>query len=308
MTMTIDQMIQGTKRLATTPQNQLLLSPQALLDIADRNLNDAVLPEIDAVNQEFFVTKTTTQIVSGTSEYAIPTRAMGRKLREIKLVNSSGGRFDFPMVPIEREHLYRANGIPFGFFFYGDKVKLVPEPATSGFQIEFWWFLPPGIPIFTSSAAKVVSVVGDDVTVSTVPGSLTVGATVDFVEGSPGNSYLGLGKEILSIAGNTLSFDVGAVPTDLTTGDYLCPEGYSCIVQLPKIAAYYWQSLNAKEMLFSLGDFEGYERLAGIADKQLKNMQRMLEPRIEGEPTVIINDRGLVRGPRRGIYSGWFLY
>lgn len=306
MTMTVDEFVQGVKRLATTPANQVLLNPQAILNIADRNLNDTVLPDIDAVNQEFFVTRTTTPIVSGTSEYAIPTRALGRKLREIKIIDPSGGRYDFPMVSIEREHLYRSSGIPFGFYFYGDRVKLVPEPSTSDYQIEFWWFLPPGIPVFVSSCARVVSFAGDDVTVANLPSNITVGSSIDFVEGVPGNSYLSIGKEILTVLGNTLTFAAGDVPTGLRTGDYICPEGYSSIVQLPRIGAYYWQTLTAKEILFSVGDFDGFEKLAKIAENQLKNLQKMLEPRIEGEPQVIINDRGLLRGGRRGIYSGWF--
>lgn len=308
MTITVDQFVSGVERLCTSPANQIRFNSQAILNIADRNLNDTVLPDIDAVNQEFFVTKTTTPILEGVIEYAIPTRALGRKLREIKLVNPSGGKADFPMIAIEREQLYRSNATPFGFYFYGDRVCMVPTPNGDGYSIEFWWFLPPGIPIMTTSASRVVSVAGDDVTVSAVPSSITTGAVIDFIQGTPGNGYLDISKTIASIAGNVITFTTGDVPTTLAAGDYISPEGYSPICQLPRIGVYYWQTLTAMELLCSLGDFDAYDRLEKVSKRQLINMNKLLEPRIEGESQVIINDQGFGRRGRRSFSSGWYGY
>lgn len=62
------------------------------------------------------------------------------------------------------------------------------------------------------------------------------------------------------------------------------------------------------ELLFSLGDFDAYDRLEKVSKRQLINMNKLLEPRIEGESQVIINDQGFGRRGRRSFSSGWYGY
>lgn len=309
MTITTSEFLDDLKRLITIPANQSRFTDTDFLAFAHRKQMDTVVPVIDSLMQEFFVVRTETPILAGQTNYAIPSRALGRKLREVKIVGPSGGRSDFPKIAIEREQFFRASGTPFGWYFMGDHIEVVPVPTASGFSLQLWWFVPPGKPVATISAAQVLSVtygvLTDDVVVSSVPADLVTGSVVDFIQGISGNGYLGLDKTIQNIVGTTFSFNPGDVPTSLVAGDYLSLSGTSPVLQIPDSAEPYLVTLTAMEILQAIGDFEGRDALKETREDENKNLKLLLEPRVEGEATPIINDYGFVGGPRRGLWGLW---
>lgn len=309
MTFTSNEFLDDLKRLITIPANQSRFTDTDFLAFTFRKLQDTVVPVIDSLEQEFFVVRSTVPIVSGQTNYPIPTRALGRKLREVKIIGPSGGRSDFPKVAIEREQFYRASGTPFGWFFMGDHLEIVPVPTALGFSLQLWWFVPPGKPVLTTSAAQVQSVtygpLTDDVTVTALPTNFVAGTVIDFIAGMSGNAYLGLDKTILADAPNTLTFTLGDVPTDLAPGDWISVSGTSPVLQIPDPAEPYLVTLTAMEILQAIGDFEGRDALKETREMQDKNLKLLLEPRVEGEATPIINDYGFIGGPRRGLWGLW---
>ena len=102
-----------------------------------------------------------------------------------------------------------------------------------------------------------------------------------------------------------LSFTLGEVPTNLAPGDIIALSGQSPVVQLPDQAEPYLVTLTAMEMLQAIGDFEGRDNLKETRDNQDRNLKLLLEPRVEGEATPIINDYGFTGGPRRGLWNLW---
>lgn len=305
MTTTTDEFVADVKRLITMPSNQSRFTNADILAFGNRKMQDTVVPMIDSLQQEFFVTTSDVPILSGVDQYSIPPRALGRKLRDFKIIGPSGGRADFPKIAVEREQFYRAAGTPFGFYFFGDRYKIVPVPQADGYSAQLWWFLGPGKFIPVSEAAVVVSVMGDDVTVAGVPSVITNGATVDFIQGVSGNSSYSIDKVITGIAGSVISFGVGEVPLDIAAGDYISLAQTAPVVQIPDPAEPYLVTLTAMEILQAIGDFEGRDALKETRDLQDKNIKMLLEPRVEGEATPIINDYGFVGGPRRGLWGLW---
>jgi hypothetical protein len=312
MTITTTQFLASVQRLIIAPSNQTLYDDADFFAIGDRKMNDTIVPLIDSLNGDWFVRTTEVQMVENQAEYRLPVRAMGRKLREVKIRNSANIRFDFPKISIEREQIYQVNGIPFGFYFKGDRFVVVPVPTTTQYSIQYWYFLGPSAMIPYTDAAIVTGVSGDDVTVSSVPSTLTVGTDVDFIQGSSGNQCLGIDVEITNIAGNTISFGADTVPTDLESGDFISVAGTSPVLQIPDQAVPLLTTLTAMDVLQGLSDFEGYDRLFKIAYGEGKNpgqfemLKLLLQPRIEGEATKIINDFGLVNRGWRGRWWGYY--
>lgn len=310
MTVTTTQFLASVQRLITEPSNQSLLNDADFFAIGDRKMQDTLVPLIDSLNGEFFVRTTDIDMVIDQNEYRLPTRALARKLREVKLRNSSNIRFDFPKISIEREQLYQVNGVPFGFYFKGDRFVVVPTPTTDQFTIQYWYFLGPGSMIPYADAAIVTGISGDDVTVSSVPTAITTGSVIDFIQGTSGNSCIEIDKTITNVAGNTITFATGVVPTDLEAGDFISIAGTSPVLQIPDPAVPFLVTLTAMDVLQALSDFEGYDRLFQIAygngrdPGQYQNIKLLLEPRIEGEATKIINDYGLLNRGWRGRWRG----
>lgn len=304
MTITCDEFLTAVKRLITTPANQALLQDEDFFAIATDRMRDTMIPLIDSVDQDYFVTKTSFPIVENEGDYDIPPRAIGRKLREIKIFNAEGIRGDFPKIAIEREHLYRSAAIPFGFHFYGDRIQLVPIPSAAGYSIQLWWFLSPGKLVSTDSAGVVTGISGDDVTVASLPNTFTTGRRMDFIQGVSGNRYLSIDQQITNIAGSTISFGAGLVPTTLVIGDYVTLAGESPVLQIPDEAVPYLQTLTAYDALYTISDYEGQDRLKDKMKQQKESLLSLIQPRITGEPETIINDRGLLRGRLRRNFSG----
>lgn len=305
MGVTTDQFLSDVKQLITLPANQTRFTNTVMYSFGNRKMQDTVIPVIHSLNQEFWLTRTLLDITANVVQYPIPKRAMGRKFREVKIRNPNNNRSNLPQIAIEREQFYRASSVPAGFFMYGDKIEIVPTPTVDGYQLQLWWFLPPGLMVPVADAAVVQSVSGNDVTVDSVPDTLAIGTDIDFVEGISGNSYLAIDKEIINIAGNTITFTSGDVPDDLAAGDYITVAGTSPVLQIPDVAVPYLVTLTAMELLQAMSDYEGMDRLRETRDEQKKNVMLVLEPRVEGEPIPLINDYGFVGGPRRGLWSAW---
>lgn len=289
------------------PASQVLMNDTDILAIADYVTRSKVVPLIKSVRQDYFVVSARTQLVTNQVTYDIPSRALARTLRDLKLVDSSGNRRDMALIALEDEHLFRTGTLPVGFYFKGDKVAIVPKPTDSNYGIELWWEMPPSKLVSVSSAAIVQSVVGDDVTVNGIPSGFNTGVLVDFIKGISGNSTIDYDIAITNIAGNTISFGAGLVPPSLVPGDYISLAETTPVLQLPNEAEPYLETTTAKQVLKAIGDYEGSDRLNEDEEKEATNLKILLEPRIEGEATKIINRRSLVRGWRgRFLTSGYY--
>lgn len=298
MAKTVDRLLSGIKRRAIVPSSQPLLDDDDILEMSDDVVEEEIVPLIMSVRQDFFVAIESTDIVADQSAYDIPYRAIGRTLRDLKLYDGTNYR-DMTLVALEDEHTFSSGQTPHSFYFRGDKVVIVPEPAsalTDGLQ--FWYNLAPSRHVVVADAATVVSSTTTTVTVDAVPDTITTGTDVDFIVGKSGNSIRAMDKAVTNATATVLTFASGDIPTDLVAGDYVSVAQTTPVVQLPNEVANLLETLTAKRILNALGDFEGAAALDKEADKATKAVKVMLEPRIVGENTVIINRRGLLRGSR----------
>jgi hypothetical protein len=202
-------------------------------------------------------------------------------------------------------NLYINSTVISGFFFKNDKISLVPAvPSnTTGTSLKIWYRLSPSKLISASECATVTAInydTGgfDQVTVASIPTFATTGALADFVAKKSGNAIRGFDKTIQNVSGNVLYFSVGDVPSDLSVGDYVTPAEFSPVLNsIPNEAIGLVRSHVCYRVLSAIGDHEG----AAIIFKQdipaeTKDFNSIMSPRIDGEPTILINRRSLVRG------------
>ncbi len=288
------------------PASQVLMNDADILAIADYVTKSKVVPLIKSVRQEFFVVTSREALVANKDLYDIPYRALARTLRDLKLVDSSDNKSDIVLIPVEDEHMYRAGTLPAGFYFKGDKIAIVPKPQSTAYSLEKWWEMPPSKLVQSANAAVVQTVVGDNVTVSSVPASITTGSLVDFVKGVSGNSTVAYDLLVTNIAGNTISFGSGVVADFLVPGDYISVAQTTPVLQIPNEAEPYLETCAGIQVLKAIGDYEGADRLSADEKDEATNLKILLEPRIEGEGVKIVNRRSLVRGWRgQSMTSGY---
>jgi hypothetical protein len=131
---------------------------------------------------------------------------------------------------------------------------------------------------------------------------------MDFVQGETGNRYVAIDLPSTNIAANTFTFATGSIPSDLQVGDYMTLSGESPVLQIPEEAKPYLQTCTAYDALYSISDFEGQKALEAKMKDQREMLLKLLEPRVEGEAEIIINDRGLLRNNRMGRRNMGYLW
>lgn len=306
MAKTADRLLQGLKRRVIIPSSQPLMSDSDMLAMADDVIASQMVPMLKSTRQEFFVISTTTDTVASTSAYDIPYRAAGRTIRDLKMIDSSGSRRDMVLIAPEDSHLYTDTGRPFGFYFKGDKLILVPTPTDATDDLEIWYELMPSSLVTLANASTVTSATTTVVTVNQVPSGIDANVTVDFIQGRSGNTLLSMDVTVQSVSPTTITFASGAVPTGLGAGDYIALSQQSPVIMLPDECYPLLETLTSIRILEAIGDFEGADRLQEAAKNERKDLGKLLEPRVTGENTKIVNRSGLLRGHRLNYRRGFF--
>tara|TARA_R110000824_G_scaffold71080_5_gene182187 strand:- start:1296 stop:2237 length:942 start_codon:yes stop_codon:yes gene_type:complete len=312
MAITADRVLAGVKRRAVVPTNQVTLDDDDILDFIDDVIKVHVVPLVDSVNGEFFVTSELDALVASQDNYDIPYRSIGRTLRDLKIKNTTSlNTRNCPYIEPEDIHLYSDTALDFGHYFKGDQIYMVPSvPSTfnAAESLEKWYKIRPSSLIKLNNAAKVVSVSSPNITVDAA-GDVVTGSVIDFIKGKSGNSIYSIDKTCTNVSSTTFTFAAADIPTSLVAGDYIALAGFSPVItMIPDECSPWVERLAAREVLLAIGDDIGADKLApGIAQERT-NLLQILEPRNEGEPKIIINRGSLARGgkfhQRRWLYGG----
>jgi len=307
--MSIDttRLLRGIKRRITAPANQALIDNPGMLELADDVMKSFMVPLISQTRQEFFVVTDDVAVVADQKLYDIPYRYLARGLRDLKYSfdGTTTGISNLVLIAIEDEHLFAESGEPRGFYFKGDQFALVPAPINTSQYIQLWGEIPPSNLVQTSAAAYVTSIaIGattTTITCTTVPSTMIAGVVIDFIGGKSGCRLLGMDKAITNASTTTLAFNAADVPTALAVGDWISIAQTSPVLQTPDECYPLFETKVCARILYAVGDFDGEAKLEIMAQREERDLSKMLQPRIVGEQTKIINRNGLLR---RG-FASW---
>ena len=311
MTVTTDQFITNVKRRITIPASQALMSDEDILAHGDHQMRVRVLPMIKSIRQEFFVVSKNQAVTINKSEYKIPHRAVGRTLRDVKMIDATGNITVDLVQYAEEDIAFISNAGGFvrrGFYFRGDSIVIVPIPNISTLTLQFWYELRPSKMVPTDYAAVVSAIAGNVVTCTNVitdPFPASGSVTVDIIDNFQGNSTTAYDL-VASRAGNDFTFTLADLPDSLAVGNYLAIADTSPVVQLPEEVTVFLETLTAIRVCHAIGDFEGKQILEAEATVEETAMKMMLQPRITGETQKIINRDGLLRRSRFNFRRGFF--
>lgn len=304
MTVTSDKFLEGLKRRITIPANESLVTDQKILDFANDVIRDRMVPLFLSTNQNFFVTYVDIPVVQGRKKYPIHYRAIGRALRDLKLKHSLDNirMVDMRLIALEDEHLFINQTLPTGFYFSGDSIMIVPEPNSSTYFLRQYFNLQPNRMVTMDQACRVVSKVSNKLNVDSKPTSFVPNVSVDFIQGKAGCATISYDVNLQGVSGNELTFASADDIVDVEIGDYVGLAQETPVMQLPDEAQPLLETCVADRVLYAIGDYEGSQAMQKDVAAQERNLLKIVQPRIEGEQTKIINRSGLLRG--RG-YNYW---
>lgn len=300
MAITTSRLLAGVRRRIIVPENQNLISNADILAMADDCIKGYIIPDLESVRQDFQVTYEDTAIVANQDLYNIPYRATGRGLRDLKIFDSANNFRNLVKIPLEEAHGYsNSNGKPFGFYFEGDQIKIVPSPVSSGETLRIYYYCAISELVEESAVARVVTIASNVVTVNSTPSTMTTGTLIDFIQGKQGNRIFSKDVAIDSVTSSSITFTTAAlVPSALAALDYIALAGQSPVVQIPQECYPYLETVLCRRVLQSIGDNEAYQIMEKEFQMERSNFLKLIEPRIDGEATKIINRRGLLRSKR----------
>jgi len=309
-TYTVTDLIASIKVRCLVPISQITFTTDDILRFANEEIELKMVPNILRVKEEFYVRNKSVTIESGVTEYEIPYRAIGSKLRN--LFFKSGGNM-FPATRLEPELVPYYEGSGNGanntaFYLRGNDIVLIN--GTSAGQVVFSYYLKPNKMVQTTRVGIISSIdrVGNgtigSVTVSntTFPTNFTADSEVDFLQAKPNFGTYNFDVAITSVNPTTKQIFVllSDIPTKLKVGDHIANAGECITPQVPSELQSMLAQTVACRLLEAMGDKDNLV----MAEKKLAEMERnlfaVIDSRTEGTPQKINNIRGLLSSSKIG--------
>lgn len=249
-----------------------------MLSIINDEMKVSINPLIMRLNEDYFLQDKDYTIAANTS-YRLPRRVLGNKIRDIKLVDSSGSFTNLARL-YEEDRSANLTG------YYLSRSSLTLSSNITSGTLRVTYFLNPSQLVLTSEAAAISSIntATNAVVVTALPTTITTATLVDFVQAQGPYDLLDFDKTITTIVGTTLTFS--SLPTDLVVGDYICLAQQSPVPNIPvDVHPLITQSalvvcLSSKKDRSAENEFEKLELMK-------KTMLEMLDPRVESADSFI---------------------
>lgn len=286
---TSTEMLANLKRRGMIPSSTATFTAADFYKLVDDETQTYIVPLLLEVREEYLVSYSDVSIVTGTTEYDLPERAIAMKVRSV----SVSGR---PLVRYEPETVDTSDVSTAAAGYYLRGNNLVLTGAISGDTLRIAYYQRPSRVVATTAVGEITVIntgTGELTLASAVPSTFTTGVTYDLVKAKPG--FDTLGKDFTASAVGASSVTVsGTLPTGLAVGDFLCLSQETPVPQIPVEMHALLAQRVAATVLHSLGDDK-----AKPADKRLEQMEKqilkVISPRSEGTSRVVVNRYGVGR-------------
>lgn len=283
------------KRFGSVPTSQALFLAADFIALMDDELFATLLPLIQRVKEQFFVTYTDRAIVSGTNAYTIPSRAAGSQLIDVVIVDENGNEASMPNLGpqgIKNQGGFLTND-NFGFYIRDNKLILFPTPTTTGRYVRFKYVRRPNRLVAVSAAGLVSSfnALTKEITLTATPSGFTTSKVYDIISNVPPFISLGDDLAVTSIVGNVVTMSAD-LPDDLAAGMYLCESSESPIPQIPPEGHTVLAQLGAVKALEAMDD-KNLDKAKKKADSMMSDFEDLLSPRLDNSGEKVVNRGGI---------------
>lgn len=305
---TTDALLDTTRTDCLTPEADALFTNTRLLSILTFEQMTTLVPQIMAVQEEYFVHVTDIPLVSTQTAYDMPERAIGKKLRDVCLVDTSGNEVYLARVNPSDVKFYsqvntaNSNQWQEVFYLQNNSVMLLPGISPQYAYLRLRYYRRPSNLCATGSAGQitVINTLTKTITVAAIPGTWVVGNTVDFIDSTPSFDSLQDDAAITLISNQDITF--AALPTGLAVGDWVALSGTTPIPQLPYEAHPILAQLGACKALEAMGDAN--VKMAWARYQQMsQSFYKVITPRTDSPAQKIVSPNNIYR---RGLSGrGW---
>lgn len=307
-------LIESVKRRSHMPESQVTFLDDDLLAFANEEMQIGLVPCVMKMHEEFLVYPQLVPLIANVSNYPIPSRAIGSKVREVFYLDQATNLREMARILPENLAFFQNSSsldYPRAFYLENNDIVLVPKVTQSPMgQLLFKYYMRPNQLVSADRISTVVSIdtVNGDITVDQVPSIFNTSEVFDILQTGAAHKTLSIDLTPTSINGTTkvISFDPANLPRTLAIGDMIALAGETMIPQVPDEL----HSVLAQRVACRC--FEAQKDLDGLQAANMKlqemevNLGILIDNRTEGQPQKVNNLRGALRmGKFRRRRSTW---
>lgn len=155
---TSNTLIDAVKRKISFPIAQVTFSEDNILTFADEEMFLAQVPSILQYHEEYFVYSENIPLVANTSRYAIPSRAIGMKLRDLFYLTTNNQLIEMSRInPDDKSFMQsQGNSYPTPIYYYLENNNIIVTPQVNDTVIgslRFSYYLRPNALVKDERAA-----------------------------------------------------------------------------------------------------------------------------------------------------------
>lgn len=306
-----DEFLNAVKRQASVPANQSTFTDQDILDIASLEMKIGLVPSIMSVNEEYYVYPEKTSIVSNKSEYGIPYRAVGGKLRDVAFVDNNDNIITLNRISPNDKDIFQKQYVSYNLYYFylqNNSVILTP-PVTANPPVGsllFTYYMRPNDLVMMNQAAFITDIIVDanagttSYSVSAIPSGFSTSTLFDVLQANPGHKTLAWDRTAVSVNtnNNTIVFNTSDVNSSTIIGDYICFAGQCVIPQAPSELHTVLVQRTVSRIMESIGDTQGLNNSNTKVQEMETKTFPIIDNRTEGAAEKVANQRGLLRSSK----------
>lgn len=294
--LTTNTLIESIKRRANIPQNQVTFKTADFLAFINEEVKLGIVPSVLRLHENYFLRDETIALVANKSNYEIPYRAIGNKLRDIYYQDDNGNLFEMSQIDVENLAEYSSvtnTNRVYYYYIRNNEVILLPEigDSVSG-NIYMLYYIRPNEIVEESRCPSVTNIdtTTGIVTLSSIPTHFSTSISYDIIsKNSPHKCRV---IDITSTAISTTLKQITLDPDDLedvVVGDYLCKAEETLIPQIPEELHSVLAHRVAMKCMEAQGDVQGMQLAGAKLGEMENNTVTLINNRVEGSPKKIVS-------------------
>lgn len=304
--LTSESLVESVKRRASVPENQSTFTEADFLALANEEMILGLVPSVLSYHEDYFLFQEETELQADKSEYDIPYRAIGNRLRELQFKDTNGHLYEMTRVSIGAETYYQSSSAKnraYVFYVKNNRVRILPtiQGSPTG-SLVFTYYIRPSELVAEDRIAIITAIdTGTgEITVDAVPDNFSININMDFYQVKSPHRPLSIDLTPTAVNSITsiVTFNPDDLPEELAIGDHLAQATECIIPQIPSDLHVVLAHRVAARVLESLGDTEGLQN----ANNKLAEMENktgtLIDNRVEEAPIKVVNRHGPVRNNR----------
>lgn len=312
--LTTSQLIDSIKRRAMIPANQSTFKTADFLAFLNEELLLGVVPSILSVHEEFFVAKQYIPIVPNVSNYDIPDRAMGNRLRDLFFMDTQRTIYEMTRISPDDKAYFQSSQMQnryIAFYLQGNEIIITPDVGSNPIgKMVATFYMRPNELVLETRVATISSITVDALAGTTtyvvdkIPSGMTTASKIDLVQKTGGHKTRFWELTPVAVGGTSITFNTADIVIeyssvqDVEVGDLVCFAGETIIPQIPDEMHAVLSQRVAARCLEALGDQAGLQAAnAKLAEMEVKS-GILTDNRCEGSPQKITSYGSLLRFSR----------